>query len=535
MHQRVEALLPEGAAVLAQVRREAAAHGRQDGVQGGDVDLRDAHGLQSLDGRGARDLVLDALHEGREAGGEHALKGRQVAGAGHQVSEALQRALFHLLVDVLHLQLPAEHLEHRQHLHELVAGLGRARPQGVDVSSDRTEGLGDRLVVAVVAALQEERAERGRQLLVDRRRREVLAQVPHADEGVEAHGRVGLLHGPDQLVLDQGEVRLQVLRHALGQDPHEGHGALARLLRLGAQLLVQLGHAARHHGDEVLSRRPLLRRGRALHLQDACAWHRRGGGGAQPRRSLALDDCRLSHVGECCEDIQLHALLTLLEACDHRGGELGVDLGELVGQALDHGCQHLEGRPADLPGVVVVIGVHQPVVVEFVEAVLHCVVLVTCGIEVRVVRNQIQNDVAELIQVGRDLLGAAEHKGLERVEAVLDDLVVLLVVAVHRDVVLGRLVHYLQEERRDVLQVGTDAEANIAANSADALDVLLLLRLGRRRAHVRQERPHELVQLAVSQHRRESTDAGNHLLPERRLVLLRLQEVQQRSCHVLLV
>mmetsp|Transcript_23648 Transcript_23648/g.67313 ORF Transcript_23648/g.67313 Transcript_23648/m.67313 type:complete len:335 (-) Transcript_23648:8-1012(-) len=137
--------------------------------------------------------------------------------------------------------------------------------------------------------------------------------------------------------------------------------------------------------------------------------------------------------------------------------------------------------------------------------------------------------------MGSDLFGASEHEGLERVEAILDHLMVLLVVPVHFDIVLRGLVHYLQEERGDVPQVLPDPEADVPADGTDALDVLLLLGLGGGLAHVGQQRAHERVQLAVREHGGERPDAGDHLLPKRGLVLLGLQQVQQRIRHGFLV
>ena len=72
-----------------------------------------------------------------------------------------------------------------------------------------------------------------------------------------------------------------------------------------------------------------------------------------------------------------------------------------------------------------------------------------------------------------------EHEGLEGVETILHDLVVLLAVAVHGIVLLGGLAHDMQEERCDLSQVVADAESSIAAHGADAPDVLLLLCLAR--------------------------------------------------------
>mmetsp|Transcript_69243 Transcript_69243/g.225544 ORF Transcript_69243/g.225544 Transcript_69243/m.225544 type:complete len:298 (-) Transcript_69243:119-1012(-) len=112
---------------------------------------------------------------------------------------------------------------------------------------------------------------------------------------------------------------------------------------------------------------------------------------------------------------------------------------------------------------------------------------------------------------------------------------VLLVLAIHRHVALRCLVHDLQEEGGDLPQVRADAEADVPADRADALDVLLLLRLRRGRPHIRQQRAHERVQLPVCEDGRECANAGNDLLPQRRLVLLGLQQIEQRIRHVLLV
>mmetsp|Transcript_77181 Transcript_77181/g.213367 ORF Transcript_77181/g.213367 Transcript_77181/m.213367 type:complete len:231 (+) Transcript_77181:1579-2271(+) len=137
VHQGVQALLPEGAAVLAQVQGEVAADGSQHAGQCGDVHLRDAHRLQRLDGRGAGHLVLDALHKWRQAVLQGSLELRQVACACHKVAEALQGALFHLLVDVSSQQLRTQHFEHREHFHELTARLLRPWPERVNVGANR--------------------------------------------------------------------------------------------------------------------------------------------------------------------------------------------------------------------------------------------------------------------------------------------------------------------------------------------------------------------------------------------------------------
>mmetsp|Transcript_5242 Transcript_5242/g.15476 ORF Transcript_5242/g.15476 Transcript_5242/m.15476 type:complete len:966 (+) Transcript_5242:75-2972(+) len=382
VHERVQALLPEGPAVLAQVQRQVPAHRRQHRGQGRDAHLGDAHRLQGLDRRGARDLVLDALHEGRQARLQRGLEGRQVPRAGREVAEALKGALLDLLVDVRGHQLTPQHLEDGQHLRELRARLAGAGPQRVDEAAGHAQRLRDRLVVGVPAALQQQRAEQRRQLLVDRGRGEAVAQVPQAHERVQAHAGVALLlQRAHELVLDLRQVRLQVLGHALRERPQERERALPGLGGLRAQLLVQLLHALRQHGHEVLRRRPLLRRRGPLDLQDARG--RRGGSrqlacgeAPGPGRRLVLGDRRLRHVREGAEDVQLHALLALLEARDQRHREPRVDLLELVGQAPDHGGQHLERCSPNLPGVVVVVGIHEAIVVKLLEAVVHGTVLV---------------------------------------------------------------------------------------------------------------------------------------------------------------
>mmetsp|Transcript_8430 Transcript_8430/g.22916 ORF Transcript_8430/g.22916 Transcript_8430/m.22916 type:complete len:750 (+) Transcript_8430:1461-3710(+) len=534
MHQRVQALLPERAAVLAQVHREVPADGAEHAGQRQNVHLGDAHRLQGLDRGEARHLVLDAVHEGLQAARESSLELRQVTRAGHEVAEALQRALFDLLINVGGHQLPAQHVEDREHLRQLGAGLLRPWPERIHEGAHGTESLGYRLVVRVVAARQEERAQQRSQLLVDARIGKVLAEVPQADQGVEPHTGVGLLHGPDQLVLDLRKVRLDVLRHALRQDAQKREGTLPRLLRLGPQLLVQLRAALRQHGHQELSCRPLLRRRRALDLQDAR--HRSVAGGVQGLQGLALDDRCRGHLRECREHVELDALLALLEAGDQRRRKLRVDVLQLVRQAPHHGSEHLEGSPPDLPGVVVVVGIDEPIVVKLVEAVVHGIVsTIARVVEVGVVRDQVEDHFAQLVQVRRHLLGAAEHEGLECIQAVLNHLVVFLVVPVHGDVLLRGLVHNLEEQGRNVPEVLADAEADVPAHSADALDVLLLLGLRGRRAHVREEHLHEGIQLSVSEDGGECPDAGYHLLSQGGLVLLRLQEVQQGGLHVLLV
>mmetsp|Transcript_77181 Transcript_77181/g.213366 ORF Transcript_77181/g.213366 Transcript_77181/m.213366 type:complete len:236 (+) Transcript_77181:2692-3399(+) len=232
-------------------------------------------------------------------------------------------------------------------------------------------------------------------------------------------------------------------------------------------------------------------------------------------RGLALDDRGLGHLCKSGEDIQLHALLSLLEARNQRGGERGVDLLQLVGETPHHGSQHLQSSPANLPGIVIVIRVHKAVVVKLFEAVVHGVLRIACVVKVRVIRDQVEDHIAQFIQVRRYLLGAPKHKGFEGVQAVLHHLVVLLIVAVHGHVLFGGLVDNLKEQRGDLAEMLTNAETDIPADGADALDILLLLRLRRSGAHVPEEHLHEGIQLPVCQDGGERPNAGDHLLSQR--------------------
>mmetsp|Transcript_71535 Transcript_71535/g.220815 ORF Transcript_71535/g.220815 Transcript_71535/m.220815 type:complete len:479 (-) Transcript_71535:568-2004(-) len=476
--------------------------------------LGDAHRLQCLDGREARYLVLDALDKRRQAALQGGLELWQVARAHHEMTKALQSTFFHLLIYVRGHELPAQHLKHRQHFHKLGAGLLRSRPERIDEGTHSAESLRYGLVVGVVAALQEQRAHQGRQRLIDLGGGVVLAEVPHADEGVQPHAGVALLHGSDQLVLDLRKVWLDVLRHALRKHAEQRQGALPGLRRLRPQLLVQLRHALRQHSNEGLSRRSLLGRWRPLHLQDA-HWLISTGTRRRSDHGLVLDDRGLSHLCERREHIQLHALLALREAGNQRSRKRRVDILQLVRQAPHHRGKYLQGSAPHLPGVVIIVRVDKPVIIEFIKAIVHGVVCcVTRVVEVWIVRNQVKDHVTQLVQMRGHLLGATQHEGFECIQAVLDYLVVLLVVTIHGDVLLSGLVDNVEKQRRNLAEMLTDAEADIPADRADALDVLLLLRLCRSRTHVGEQHLHEGIQLSVSKHRRECPNTSNHLLSE---------------------
>mmetsp|Transcript_67273 Transcript_67273/g.156175 ORF Transcript_67273/g.156175 Transcript_67273/m.156175 type:complete len:388 (-) Transcript_67273:872-2035(-) len=269
VYEGVQALLPEGTAILAQVHGEMAADSSKHACQDWDVHLRNAHSLQRLDCCRSRHLVLDALHEGRQATLQRSLELRQVACACRKLPEALQRAFLHLLINVSGQELSAKHLKHWKHLRKLTAGLLRRRPEWINEGTHRAESLCNRLVVGVVAALQEEGAQQRCQALVHLRRGVALAKMPQAHQCVQPHAGVALLECPHQLVLNLWQVWLEVLWQALGQDAQQRQGSLPSLWCLRPQLLVQLCRALRQHGNQVLRCWPLLWWWHSLNLQDA--------------------------------------------------------------------------------------------------------------------------------------------------------------------------------------------------------------------------------------------------------------------------
>mmetsp|Transcript_66134 Transcript_66134/g.122035 ORF Transcript_66134/g.122035 Transcript_66134/m.122035 type:complete len:225 (-) Transcript_66134:156-830(-) len=141
VHKRIQALLPEGTAVLRQVSRQMRANWTEDRLQCINLHLGNAHGLQRFDCNGSSNLVLDTLYKWWQTALQCSLECWQITNTSHEMAEALQCALLDLLVNVSSHELSAKHLKNRQHLHKLIARRPWGRPQWVDVYTNSLERL----------------------------------------------------------------------------------------------------------------------------------------------------------------------------------------------------------------------------------------------------------------------------------------------------------------------------------------------------------------------------------------------------------
>ena len=171
----------------------------------------------------------------------------------------------------------------------------------------------------------------------------------------------------------------------------------------------------------------------------------------------------LQQVVEGGEDVHLDVLLALLEARDQHRRNLGEELAELVGPADDDGREQLGRGAAHLPRDVVVVRVLRVVLLllHVLLLLLHVLVLVGVGV-VGVVRDVLQRHARDLLLEDGHVLGAAQHEGVEGLQARLAHLGVAARLG-------GRAL--LQHERHYELELLAQPVAARAADGRERLDV----------------------------------------------------------------
>mmetsp|Transcript_21734 Transcript_21734/g.76316 ORF Transcript_21734/g.76316 Transcript_21734/m.76316 type:complete len:451 (+) Transcript_21734:2563-3915(+) len=321
--------------------------------------------------------------------------------------------------------------------------------------------------------------------------RELLQQQPHGRlrlDGLSAGGAQHLASGGNNRV-EQAQQR-----GCLGGD-------LAHQRRRGTRDRAELANGARRGRVADDARAGVVARGS----------HRRG----------------IHQRCEQREQVQLDSLLALLEALHNGGRALGVEDVQQVRARLHNRLQHLDGGATHLPARVVVVAEVVLVLVVVVRVLLRVGALVVVAVLVIGVEHEEgHRAVADVLDVRRDLVRAARHDRLERLQAVLAQVVHVVLARV-----VARVAHGAQQQRHDSLQVAAEAPADDAAHSADRLDVRhLRLGRGRRRLDARQEARHHLLQLRVRNGRRQVAQARRRALAHGRLrVAQKLEHVVQHA------
>ena len=226
--------------------------------------------------------------------------------------------------------------------------------------------------------------------------------------------------------------------------------------------------------------------------------------GRQPGglRGFELDGS-FQHLLHASEDVELDAVLPLLEALHERDAAAVVKVAQAALVRHDEGPQHLDARPSDFPARVVVVAVLPVGVV--VVAVLLILLVAVAVVVVRVVGHEPKAGLDQLVLECFRLLRAPHRERLEGMEDVLSQVVELLVLLIL--VPRPGALQVAQKERDDARQMDAKAKADRATDHPDGLDKDTDVLVPPRLLDALEQGAHQPVKHRVGQDDRERADA----------------------------